>query len=145
MGKFHQFLTELSARDTSVFSFLDDKYQWIFTKLGMCIGILEICFGIANGQIFVHFLTELSIHNTSIFWFPDNNFSKSQRIFTKLDMYIDIVEICFGIAHWQISSIFDRVICPHHDNGRYFIIYCVKLKTLRGLQKEIFHYLGSVM
>ena len=54
MGKFRQFLTELSIRDTSVFSFLDENFsksQWIFTKLGMCIDIAEICFGIANGQI----------------------------------------------------------------------------------------------
>ena len=38
----------------SVFSFPDDsfsKYQWIFAKLGMCIDIAEIWFGIANGQI----------------------------------------------------------------------------------------------
>ena len=69
MGKFRQFLIELSARDTSVFSFMDNnfrKYQWIFTKLGLCI---------------------------------------------------DSVDICFGMAHWQNSSIFDRVICPRHDNG----------------------------
>ena len=36
------------------FSFPDDnlsKHQWIFTKLGVCIDILEIWFGIANGQI----------------------------------------------------------------------------------------------
>ena len=54
MGKFRQFLTELSARDTSIFSFPDDtlsKLQWIFTKLSMCIDIVEIWFGIANGQI----------------------------------------------------------------------------------------------
>ena len=54
MGKFRQFLTELSARDTPIFSFLDDnlsKHQWIFTKLGMCIDIVEIRFRIANGQI----------------------------------------------------------------------------------------------
>ena len=56
MGKFRQFLTELSARNSSVFLFHDDnfsKYQWIFTKLGMCIDIVEIYFGIAtcNGQI----------------------------------------------------------------------------------------------
>ena len=54
MGKFRQVLTELSARDTTVFPFLEDnlsKCQWIFTKLGMCIYIVEICFGIANGQI----------------------------------------------------------------------------------------------
>ena len=54
MGKFRQFLTELSASDRSVFSFPDDnfsKYQWILTKLGVCINIVEICFGIADGQI----------------------------------------------------------------------------------------------
>ena len=56
MGKFRQFLTELhlSAWDMSVFSFPDynvSKYQWIFTKLGVCIDIVETCFGIANGQI----------------------------------------------------------------------------------------------
>ena len=54
MGKFHQFLTELSACDMSVFSFLDDNFskcQWILNKLGMCIDIVEIWFGIANGQI----------------------------------------------------------------------------------------------
>ena len=54
MGKFRQFLTELSTRDMSIFSFLDEnlsKYQWIFTKLGVCIDIVKIGFGIANGQI----------------------------------------------------------------------------------------------
>ena len=53
MGKFHQFLTELSAKDTSVFSLMDNfsKYQWMFTKLGLCIDIVEIYFEIANGQI----------------------------------------------------------------------------------------------
>ena len=55
MGKFRQFLTELSAHDISVFSFLDNnfsKYQWIFIKLDVCIYIVEICFGIAKGLIF---------------------------------------------------------------------------------------------
>ena len=42
----------------------------------------------------------------------DDNFSKYQWIFTKLDVYIDIVEIWFGIADRLILSIFDRVICP---------------------------------
>ena len=31
------------------------KCQWIFTKLGMCIDIVEIWFGIANGQILSNF------------------------------------------------------------------------------------------
>ena len=56
MGKFWQFLTslQLSACDTSIFSFPDDnfsKYQWIFTKLGMCIDIVENCFENSDGQI----------------------------------------------------------------------------------------------
>ena len=58
MGKFHQFLTELSAQDTPIFSFPDDnltKHQQIFTKLSMCIHIVEIWFGIANGQISSNF------------------------------------------------------------------------------------------
>ena len=50
----------------------------------------------------------LSIH----FSFPDDNLSKYQWIFTKLGMCIDIMEIWFGIANGQISSIFDGVICP---------------------------------
>ena len=53
MGKFHQFLTVI-FQDTPIFLFPDDnlsKHQWIFTKLGTCIDIVEIWFGIANGQI----------------------------------------------------------------------------------------------
>ena len=52
MVKFSQLLTELSARYSSIFSFPDDnfrKYQMIFTKLGMCIDIVETWFGIAYG------------------------------------------------------------------------------------------------
>ena len=47
IGKFRQLM--------SVFSFLDDnftkKYQWIFTKLNVCIDVVNICFGIVNGRI----------------------------------------------------------------------------------------------
>ena len=44
MGKFPQFLTELSAHHMSVVSFPDEnfsKYHWIFTKLGVFIDIVE--------------------------------------------------------------------------------------------------------
>ena len=54
IGKVRQFLTQLSARDTSVFSILDDNFTkclWIFTKLLVCIDIVDICFGIAYGRI----------------------------------------------------------------------------------------------
>ena len=73
MGKFRQFLTELPA--THLYSLLDDnfsKYQWIFMKLGMCIDVMRICFGLLIGK-FCQLLTELSAPNTSIFLFPDDN------------------------------------------------------------------------
>ena len=47
-------MTELSVPDTPIFSFPDNnlcKCQGILTKLGTCIDIKEIWFGIANGQI----------------------------------------------------------------------------------------------
>ena len=54
MGKFCLILTELSARDMPIFSFLDDnlsKCQGILTKLSTCIDIKKVWFGIVNGQI----------------------------------------------------------------------------------------------
>ena len=54
MGKFRQISKELSARDTPIVSFSDEnlsKCQRILTKLGICIDIKEIWFGIGNGQI----------------------------------------------------------------------------------------------
>ena len=53
MGKFRIFLTELSARNTSVFSFQDNnlsKSQWNFTKFDMCIYIVEITLGLLIGE-----------------------------------------------------------------------------------------------
>ena len=73
MGKFHQFLTELSARGMPIFSFPDEnltKHQWIFTKLSMCIDIVVLI-----GR-FRQILTELSAQDMPIFSFPDYNFSK---------------------------------------------------------------------
>ena len=67
----HPSVVPLSIR----FSFLDDnlnKHQWIFTKLGVCIDIVNIWFGIANGQI-CQIFTELSARDTPIFSFPDDN------------------------------------------------------------------------
>ena len=119
MDKCRQFLTELSARNMSVFSYLDDnfsKYQWIFTRLGICIALIlwRSAFRLlmAKSSIF-----GLSGRNTSVFYFLDNNFSKSRWIFTKFDMCIDIVEICLGNCSWTNFVNFYRVICPRHDNG----------------------------
>ena len=59
------------SRTSVSFSFPDDnlsKHQLIFFKLGMCIDIVQIWFGIANGPIFSK-LTELSARDTPIFSF----------------------------------------------------------------------------
>ena len=72
LGKFRQIWTEVFARDMPIFSFPEDKEY----RLIKCQGIL-----------------------------------------TKLGTCIDMEEIWFGIADGQISSMFDRVICPRHDNG----------------------------
>ena len=50
-------LLSKTSSHPSVFLFLDGNLskQWIFTKLGMCIDIVEIWFGNANGQISSNF------------------------------------------------------------------------------------------
>ena len=66
MGKFHQILMELSARDTSIFSFPDNnlsKCQGILTKLGTCMIWRRSGLGLLIGK-FPHCLTELSAHDT---------------------------------------------------------------------------------
>ena len=64
----------------------------------MCIDIVEIWFGIANGQISSNFDIVICPRHAR-FSFPDDILSKLQWIFTKLGMCIDIVEIWFGIAN----------------------------------------------
>ena len=112
MGKFCQFSTESSARNMSVVSFLEDNFSkslWISTRLGMCIDIVEICFGIANGQISSIF--DRVICNTSVFYFQDNNLSKSQWIFTKFDMCIISWRSALGLLIGKFR-LFLTVICP---------------------------------
>ena len=94
MGKFRQILTELSARDTPIFSFLDDnlsKHQWIFTKLGTCIDIVEIWFGIANWQISSNF-DGSNLFETRLY-FHFRTMSKCQGILTKPGTCINMKKI----------------------------------------------------
>ena len=61
------------------FSFPDDnlsKHQLIFTKLGMCIDIVDIWSGIANGQISSNFNGVIFPRHAHIFSFPDGILSK---------------------------------------------------------------------
>ena len=58
MSKFLSNFDGCSAWDTPIFSFPDDNLsecQWIFTKLGICIDIMEVWIGIANEQISSNF------------------------------------------------------------------------------------------
>ena len=82
--------------------------------------------------IFRQILMELSTPDLPIFFFLDNNLSKCQGVLTKLGTCIhciDIKEIWSWIANGQILSIFDRVICLLHDNGRVLLsFYCGEVK-----------------
>ena len=67
-GQIRQFLTELSARHTSVLLFQDDnlsRYQSSVMKLGICIDITDIWFGIANEQISSFFKIICKPHDSS--------------------------------------------------------------------------------
>ena len=70
----------------------------------MCIEIVEIRFGIANGQISSRFDEVICPRHNHIF-VPDDNLSECQGILTKLGTCTDIKEIWFGIDNGQISSI----------------------------------------
>ena len=85
----------------------------------MRIDIVEIWFGITNGQISSNFDGVICPRHAHIF-VSDVNLSKCQGILTKLSTCIAMKEVCFRIANGQISSMFDRVICPRHDNGGGF-------------------------
>ena len=63
-------VSRTSIRLSIRFSFPDDnlsKHQWIFTKLGMCIDIVEIWFEIANGQILSDFDRVICLRHAHIF------------------------------------------------------------------------------
>ena len=69
MDKFCQFLTELSALDTSLFSFQDDnfsKYQWISPNLVCALILWRPGLGLLMGK-FCQFLTVICPLHVSIF------------------------------------------------------------------------------
>ena len=110
ISKFHQFLTELSARNKSIFSFLDDnlsKYQWGFHQtwfVHLYYGDVVLDCSWANFVIF--FDRVICLWYICIFVFPDDTLSTFQWTFTKLAIFS------------PYSSIFNRVICLWCDRGR---------------------------
>ena len=65
------------------------------------------------------------------FTFPNDNMRKYQWIFTKLGMCIDIVEIYFGIANGQISTIFYLIIRPFEKRDVLcYGVWCLSVRKL---------------
>ena len=101
-------------------TFIQFKYKWIFVILKLCeTGHWSTCFDFYtpphdSGGVLWFYIGHPCVCPSIHISFPDDNLSKHQWIFTKISMYIDIVEIWFGIANGQISSNFGRVICPRH-------------------------------
>ena len=89
-----------SMRPDFHFRKITSKYQWIFTKLDMCIDIVQILFGIANGH-FHQFLTNLSVCKMSVYSFLDDNLRKHQLIFTNLVCALILWK--FGLG-WLMSK-----------------------------------------
>ena len=84
MGKFHQFLTELSACNMSIFSFLDDNLRVNFNGFSPNMAwafILQPGLELLMSQ-FCQFFGRVTCPQHIVFSFQDNNLSKSQRIFT---------------------------------------------------------------
>ena len=67
--------------------------------------------------------------------FLDDNLRKSQWIFSKLGLCIDIIEVWFWTAYEETLLIFDRVICPPHDSGGvlslHVFIFSIKFLDLQ--------------
>ena len=85
-------------------SFLDEnlsKCEWIFTKLGICIDIVKIWFGIVNGQIYVSFGQSYMPATC-----PSFRFWMITRInigFIKLGICIDIEEVLTELSACSTS------------------------------------------
>ena len=67
---------------------------------------------------------------SSLFSFPDDNLSKCNKCFSKRDVCIDIVDICFGIANGQMSLCL-TVICLRHI--RTFISFHITLLNIKRI------------
>ena len=128
-------------------SFLDDnlsKHNGFSPNLVCALILWRPSFELLLGK-FHQILMELSAQDMFIFLFPGDNLCKCQGSLIKLGTCIDIKEIWFGIANGQISSMFDRVICPRHNsvgvlklNIFIFIFFCNMCKTSsEGKQNEI--------
>ena len=119
MGKFRQFLTQLSAHDTSIFSCF-----WTITQVNI-IGfslnllytlLLEIWFGIAGlltGKI-CQFLTELSAHKTVMAGYFHFTFYSTMKLsYFSIKTYIvgiDTEAVLLGIHNIYFQGELQKII-----------------------------------
>ena len=105
----------LSARDTSEFHLrlINSKYQWIFTKLHVCIGIVVTWF--VTGK-FRQVLTQLSACYTSVFSFLDDNFLVNINGFSPNLVYALILwRSALGLLMGKFR-LYLTVICPQYTH-----------------------------
>ena len=87
--------------------------------------------GLLMGQFLSEILMELSARDMPIFSFPDDILSKCQGILIKPGTCIDMMEIWFGIANGQISSMFDRVIYRNMIMAGYYSLTFLFFQKIR--------------
>ena len=125
IGKFCQFLTELSSQDMSIFSFLDynlSKYQRIFSNLVCALILWTSALGLLMVELSVFDSYLPAIHTPTFTFRTILNLSKSQWIFTKFDMCIDIVEICFRLLIAKFHQFLTKL--SAHDTIMAGYYYC---------------------
>ena len=138
MGKFPQFLMELSACHTSFFSFSDNNlsiYQWVFTKLGMCIDSVEIWFGLLTGK-FHEFFT-VTCHHTSIFLFPDDYLTKYQSIWPNMACALIVWRSGFGLLMGKFCQFLTELSAHHTIVGGVIIVSPFSAHLGRRLQGSL--------
>ena len=135
MDKFHQFWQNYLLVISLNFLFADDnlsKYEWIFPKLGMCIAIVVIWFGIVYGQISIvcaiFFYTKClgtivpkagTINNWSI---------NSTKMIIVTDLLIINPLISVPLTLPYLPSVFRHLnSLPHWTSTIFYPMFCLKI------------------
>ena len=135
MGKVCIFLTELPANDTTIFLFPNEnlsKCQWIFTKLSMCIDIMEIWFGITNGQTATILKSVICLWHIHIFCFWTITWVNLNRFWPNLIWALALWRSDLGLLFGTLLPIFDKVISLWHNNGRMLLFHVFIYKDYSG-------------
>ena len=102
---------------TSIFSFLDDnlsKFLQIFTKLNVCIDIVEIWFEIVNWQISSIFDRVISPRQVRIFHFYMITLVNINGFSSNVVCALILWRSGLGLHMSKFRQFFGRVICPRH-------------------------------